>query len=239
MDSIEGWIPDNQPFAGTKTMHAPHDFGCRCSTSRRLTPPTVSEITKNQFNKDSTSYMDDAMKVMITGHVQDFRMKYPFIEKLPKLTDFKSAGSDYLLGATTKKYMSFNAIPSQWDSINDAVIAGRLTGNKRNKAVVYHEMGHHLDNTLDTLSKTDGVFGNVAWQDINLEKKVATQNLYEKWKTDQPQSLSYVLETEKEYGYDAALGEVFAESVVAHIMGIETDILDEDMRKLLDFLINQ
>ncbi len=236
LNTIEWWIQNSQLFSGTKTMHAPHDFNCRCTTSRRLTPPTVNEIVETQFEKDWTSFMDDAMKTMIVWNVQSFRMKYPFIDRLPKLTDFKDASEEFILGATTKRYMSFNALPSQWESINGKVIAWRLTGNQRSSAIVYHEMGHHLDNTLTKLAQTEDEFGSIPWKDINKMKVVAKESLYKQWKSWELRGSQYIFDAEKEYGYDVALHELFAESVVAHIMGVETDMLNTDMRELLDFL---
>lgn len=45
-NELDGWIPNDEEFSGTGTMHAPHGFRCRCVVVRRLLEPQIDEKLK-------------------------------------------------------------------------------------------------------------------------------------------------------------------------------------------------
>ena len=236
-NEIDGWIPENTPFSGTGTDHAPHEFNCRCVTLRRMTAPETSDIIAVQFEDDRTAYLNEKQKLEVTNMVQSFRQKAPIIPKLKALTDFGDAGNGQIAAYVPwKDIMTINSIT--WDDINISewwAIAGDFTGLQRKEAIIAHEMWHFMDDFIGKMSLTDESYRGIKWSSIYDQMVNAKIGLLSKWQTWDIKGTQYPLDALASKWYDIGLAELFAESVSSYTMW-KTAILDEDMRKFLDFI---
>lgn len=62
-NELDGWIPNDEEFSGTRTMHAPHGFRCRCVVVRRLLEPQIDEKLKVYADVDTN--LPDEVKMQL------------------------------------------------------------------------------------------------------------------------------------------------------------------------------
>lgn len=236
-NEIDGWIPETTPFSGTGTDHAPHDFNCRCVTLRRMSAPETSDIVAVQFDEDRTAYLSEKQKLEVANAVQSFRQKAPIIPKLQAFTDFGDAANGKIAAYLQwKEILTINA--TAWDDIDVSewwAIAGSFSGLQRKEAIIAHEMWHFMDDFIEKMALTNESYRWMKWSSIYDEMVNAKIGLISKWQSWEIQGTQYPLDALNGKWYDVGLSELFAESVSAYTMW-KTEILDDTMRKFLDFI---